>query len=287
MVDVNKVSQSVLNKIGEIGQMDGKKGITSQAECDKLKDYLASGEISGSINEEYIQNLISKYELDEAQQAASKDVIKVIDKAMKLAGEKNEIDDSRELAVLDEIIDNVDGKYSDEDVKYAQLMKSSAGYNAASPLQMANEDVQQLTKQLQEYQEKVQELMTQLDQKEIEIEKQMAHIESLQPDESKQKSQPNLGNVAEHEKLKKQSRKIKDLKTNGKNIMKALSAAVTDGGIESAVKRETTICEAIQNWFNSVRGAVGTARFANEIVLTPVKHLARPASAITLKVKRN
>jgi hypothetical protein len=61
MVDVNKVSQSVLNKIGEIGQMDGKKGITSQAECDKLKDYLASGNVNGVNDKEYTQSLISDY----------------------------------------------------------------------------------------------------------------------------------------------------------------------------------------------------------------------------------
>jgi hypothetical protein len=61
MVDVNKVSQSVLKKIDEIGQMDGKKGITSQAECDKLKDYLASGNVNGANDKEYTQSLISDY----------------------------------------------------------------------------------------------------------------------------------------------------------------------------------------------------------------------------------
>lgn len=134
MADISGVSQKVLRQIQEIEQMDGQKGISSAQERNALAEALSNGEITGGTNQKHVQNLINEYDVKEAKNDASKDVINVIKKAMALDGDKNTIDSDREAAVLDSIIDNTTGQYSEEDIKYAKAMKKSFGLSEETQL---------------------------------------------------------------------------------------------------------------------------------------------------------
>ena len=134
MVNVNgngnydRVSNNVKQQINDIANLDGKKGISSNEERNALADLLSSGKITGKSNQEYIQGEINKFDLNEAKKNVSDFVKKAISNAMKMTGDKNSIDDSTELAVLDSIIDNTSGEYSVKDIQYAKLIKEQSSY---------------------------------------------------------------------------------------------------------------------------------------------------------------
>ena len=108
--DLSRVSNNVRQQIDDIANQDGRKGISSSEERNALADLLSSGKVTGKANQEYIQGEINKFDLNEAKKNASDFVKKAIANAMKMTGDKNAIDDSTELAVLDSIIDNTDRK---------------------------------------------------------------------------------------------------------------------------------------------------------------------------------
>lgn len=126
--DLSRVSNNVRQQIDDIANQDGRKGISSSEERNALADLLSSGKVTGKSNQEYIQGEINKFDLNEAKKNASDFVKKAIANAMKMTGDKNSIDDSTELAVLDSIIDNTSGEYSAEDVQYAKLIKEQSSY---------------------------------------------------------------------------------------------------------------------------------------------------------------
>lgn len=126
--DYDRVSNNIKQQINDIANQDGKKGISSHEERNALADLLSSGKVTGKSNQEYIQGEINKFDLNEAKKNASDFVKKAIANAMKMTSDKNSIDDSTELAVLDSIIDNTSGEYSAEDVQYAKLIKEQSSY---------------------------------------------------------------------------------------------------------------------------------------------------------------
>ena len=159
MVNVNgngnydRVSNNVKQQINDIANLDGKKGISSNEERNALADLLSSGKITGKSNQEYIQGEINKFDLNEAKKNVSDFVKKAISNAMKMTGDKNSIDDSTELAVLDSIIDNTSGEYSVEDIQYAKLIKEQSSYAGKKS------DVTTLKEENAVLQEKVAELI--------------------------------------------------------------------------------------------------------------------------------
>lgn len=182
MVDISNVSQNVLNKLKTIEMHDGKKGISAE-ERNALAQLLASGEISGSNNKEYIQSLIDNYDLKEAEMNASKDVKDAIKKAVNLDGDKNTLTE-REAAVLDQIIDNTTGKYSKEDIELAKMTKKSMGLTDETPLANAKKENaklegenaklktqnEKLNNAIGEYQEDINELLKQIEELESQLE---------------------------------------------------------------------------------------------------------------------
>lgn len=213
MVDISKVSQSVLSKLKNIEMQDGKKGISSNSERNALADMLASGEVTGTNNLEYIQNQIDNYDLKQAEANASKDVKDVIKKAVKLDGDENSLTE-REAAVLDQIIDNTTGKYSEEDVQLAKMTKKTMGLTTSTPLSEAKAETEQVKEknvQLQKEKENLQEVIAQYQQKVTELCNQLNELREALEAKEKELQDANSEVKAELAKHKKAIQAVSDV----------------------------------------------------------------------------
>lgn len=134
MVDINQVSGRTRQIVDDIAERDGKKGITSKAERDALAEAL-SGQITGNVNQKYVQGLIDEYDKQSLKENASKDVVKDINKRiMGLEGDNDVLNaGGAEEGAIDAIIDNTYGHYSEEDIAYARSVKGQFGLSTKTP----------------------------------------------------------------------------------------------------------------------------------------------------------
>ncbi len=172
---VENVSQRILTEFKQITDSDGKKGITNNEERAKVGELLAG--TSGNHDVNYLQGEVQKYDLEQAKNQASQDVVKDIKEVMKLDGDKKAIDSDKEIAVLNAIIDNTCGKYSKYDIEYAKQVKKSIGLSETTPLADAQQQIQKLQAQLAEMEKALQAREEEIAAVEKEIENNQAELE--------------------------------------------------------------------------------------------------------------
>lgn len=153
MIDLSKVSQKVITEFKKLTEGDGKKGISNSNERNKIAELLSN--CSGNYDTAYLNEQIVEFDLKEAKNNASQDVVKDIEKLKKMDGNKNDIDSDKEIAVLDAIIDNTLGNYSPEDIEYAKLVKKKFGLAEKTPLAEEKAKNQRLNAHLEEAREKL------------------------------------------------------------------------------------------------------------------------------------
>lgn len=132
--DVSRLSKPQREYFKNIEMQDGKKGYSAQ-EIDALAQALATGEIQGQ-GVEYAKGLINKFDFEQAKEAASDWVKNKIDNIMKMTGDKHSIDDTSELAALDNIIN--DPNSNPEDVAYAKAVRNMSQFAETSDLRNEN-----------------------------------------------------------------------------------------------------------------------------------------------------
>jgi hypothetical protein len=212
MTEINetKVSQAVLTKFNEIANNDGKKGISCREEYDKLGEYLNSGQVTGGNDRQYLKQEMDKYEIAETKSRASKEVIKIVDNIKTIANNKKEYDDSTEFAALYNIIDNVDGKYSADDIAYVKAIIKSLGLSEQSPLQQAQQDLEIAKQQLDVQQKQIEFLQKQLEETEQKLEEQLAMAKATATTESA--TTQDAGVNIQKENIERKLKSLKDLK---------------------------------------------------------------------------
>lgn len=131
MVDMNKVSGAVQKAVAEIAKMDGKKGISSQTEFDKLGELLAN--TTGGANQEYIREEMNKAQANRLSEQVSDFVKKAIKSIAKSMGNKKTIDTETEALQLASMLGNIKGEYSEEDLAYIKEVLIASGYESLIP----------------------------------------------------------------------------------------------------------------------------------------------------------
>ena len=130
MPDLSKVSQKLQNYVADVAKMEGnKKQIDTQAEFDKLSEYLSGHAKEMNVHEKaYVEGLMVEYTNKAKEQEITKDTKKLVKEIAKRTGDKKAIDSDEEAQALALALKNTRGDLNEADMNYIKNVLVSSGY---------------------------------------------------------------------------------------------------------------------------------------------------------------